>query len=123
MALTINKHIEQDRLISVGYEGKFMAKKEQEQQQEQPQQDQPAGANGIVLTGTEQFGERQGFVPASDAEAGGLAVTGKVEEETRTRKVSESRDSGGGAQAETTRTESSRTESKQSSGGAKTGKK
>ena len=37
------------------------------------------GANGIVLTGVEQFGGRQGFVPAEAAEAAGISVTGKEE--------------------------------------------
>jgi hypothetical protein len=38
----------------------------------------PQQEPGIVLTGTEQFGDRQGFVPASEAEAAGLTVTGKT---------------------------------------------
>lgn len=32
---------------------------------------------GIVITGTENFGGKQGFIPAADAEKAGITVTGK----------------------------------------------
>lgn len=47
-----------------------------------PAPDQP----GIVLTGTENYGGKQGFIPAADAEKAGLVVTGKgaaVEDEKK----------------------------------------
>lgn len=49
------------------------AETEAEVEEYQPAPDQP----GIVITGTENFGGKQGFIPAADAEKAGITVTGK----------------------------------------------
>ena len=66
MGLTVHRHRDEDRSIRVGYGGNMA---EEEQEEKQPER------RGIVVTGDET-GQGQGFVPAEEAEAAGITVTG-----------------------------------------------
>lgn len=46
----------------------------------------PRDEPGIVITGAEQFDGKQGFIPAGEAEAKGVSVTGKVAADAKTAK-------------------------------------